>query len=309
MKLHDIVELRESLKTAFPTEQIIAELDSIVENMGLISQRYNEDYQYRLSEVIKTVQSIKESLSKPMDQLDDVHAIIKKDLADATAKFSLPEYEGELRYANPDVIRETRKLYVPTGVDEIIRRSIDMYVDWRYPGLEIGCRDGEFTEFLVSLDPLYITDVLQPFIDSTLSKFPAEYQRRLRPYMIKDHDLSMLPKQQFGFIFSWNFFNYVTITQLERYLEQSFDLLRPGGVFMFSYNNCDMPAAAAYADSYYMSYVPKSQLLPICERLGYELISSTDLEPAVSWIELRKPGELKMIKAHQVLGEIKYVSP
>jgi hypothetical protein len=110
-------------------------------------------------------------------------------------------------------------------------------------------------------------------------------------------------------VFSWNFFNYLTLANIESYLKQTYELLRPGGVIMFSYNNCDMPAPAAYADSYFMSYAPKSLLLPICERLGYELVSSTDLEPAVSWLELRKPGELKLIKAHQVLGEIKYVNP
>ena len=70
-----------------------------------------------------------------------------------------------------------------------------------------------------------------------------------------------------------------------------------------------MPASAAYADSYFMSYVPKSLLIPMCEQLGFEIISSTDLEPAVSWVEIRKPGELQMIKAHQVLGEIKWVNP
>ena len=70
-----------------------------------------------------------------------------------------------------------------------------------------------------------------------------------------------------------------------------------------------MPAPAAYADSYYMSYVPKSKLIPMCKQCGFTVTSSTDLDPAVSWVELAKPGELKMIKAHQVLGEIKWVNP
>ena len=309
MKLHNIIELRESLKDAFPTSTIKRELDSIIENLELIQARYNEDYSYRISEVIKTINEIKSNLQVPLERLADVNDIIRQDLEEVTEKFSAPDYQNELRYANPDRIREIRTLYIPTGIDEIIGRAIDLYVDWRTPGLEIGCRDGEYTSKLVSCDPLYITDIHQDFLDSTLSKFPEEYQRRLRPYLIDDMNLSMLPKNQFGFVFSWNFFNYLSLASIDRYLVQIFELLRPGGTFMFSYNNADMPAPAAYADSYFMSYVPKSQLLPLCTAHGFAIASSTDLDPAVSWLELRKPGELKTIKAHQVLGEIKYVNP
>ena len=309
MKLHDIIELRESLKDALPTDKINKELDSIIENLGLIQARYDEDYSYRIGEVIKTVNEIKSSLQVPLDRLDDVNDIIRQDLEQVTEKFLAPDYQNELRYANPDRMREIRTLYIPTGINEIIEQAIDLYVDWRTPGLEIGCRDGEYTKKLVGCDPLYITDVHQDFLDSTLSKFPEEYQRRLRPYLIDDMNLSMLPKNQFGFVFSWNFFNYLSLDSIDRYLVQIFELLRPGGTFMFSYNNADMPAPAAYADSYFMSYVPKSQLLPLCTTHGFDIASSTDLDPAVSWLELRKPGELKTIKAHQVLGEIKYVNP
>ena len=84
------------------------------------------------------------------------------------------------------------------------------------------------------------------------------------------------------------------------------DWLRPGGVILFTYNNCDMPAGASYAETYFMSYVPKSMLMPMCESLGFEIIYSQDFEPAMCWVELRKPGKLRTVKAHQALGEIKY---
>ena len=309
MKLHDIIELRESLKDAYPLDTINKELDSIIENLSNLQSKYNEDYSYRLGEVLHVIEKARASLSEPLERLTDVQEIIKKDLHDATEKFREPNYQGELFYGRPEKIREIRTLYIPNGIEDIIQNAIDLYVDWRYPGLEIGCRDGEYTKFMVSCDPLYITDVHQEFVDSTMGKHTEEYQRRLRPYVIQDMNLQMLPASQFGFIFSWNFFNYLTLDSINVYLTQCFNLLRSGGVMMFSYNNADMPASAAYADSYFMSYVPKSLLIPMCEQLGFEIISSTDLEPAVSWVEIRKPGELQMIKAHQVLGEIKWVNP
>ena len=308
MKLHDIVELRKTLGE-FSTEGVDRELDMLASNLAIVKDRCNEDYSFRLGEILKSIDGIKQSLGKPISQLGDVGEIIKKDLADATEKFFLPNYQDELRYSSPDNIREIRNLYIPNGVDDFIRKAIDLHVDWRYPALEIGCRDGDYTKFLVGCDPLYIADVHQEFLDSTIGNYTEEYQRRLRPYLITDMDVSMLPHNQFGFVFSWNFFNYLSMDSIHKYLQQIMTLLRPGGVFMFSYNKADMPAGAAYADSYFMSYAPKSMLLPMCERIGFEIKGSADLEPAVSWVELRKPGELKMIKSHQVLGEIKWVNP
>lgn len=309
MKLHDIVELRELLKDAYPLDTINKEFDSIIENLTVLKSKYNEDYSYRLGEVLSAVEQARASLVAPIRHLENVHELLKLDLHDATEKFREPNYQNELFYGRPEKIREIRNLYVPNGVDEIIQNAIDLYVDWRYPGLEIGCRDGEFTKYMVGCDPLYITDVHQEFLDNTMSNYPEEYQRRLRPYLIQDMNLDMLPSNQFGFIFSWNFFNYLTLDSIRKYLTQCFGLLRSGGCMMFSYNNTDMPAPAAYADSYFMSYVPKSMLLPLCEQLGFEVVSSTDLDPAISWVELRKPGTLTMIKAHQTMGEIKWVNP
>ncbi len=309
MKLHDVVELKEVLKTVYATERVKEELDQLIDSIESVKDKYNEDYSWRFTQIVNEITELKSKLDVPRVHVEDMQSMVSADLLDATEKFRLPTYQNELRYGNPDAIREIRKLYIPNGVDEIVRQAIDLYVDWKYPGLEIGCRDGEFTKHLVSLDPLYIVDDFQAFIDSTMSIFPQEYQRRLRPYLLENMDLSRLPKNQIGFAFSWNYFNYITLDNIKHYLSQVFDILRPGGVFMFSYNNADLPAAASYADSYYMSYVPKSSLIPVCKELGYEVITATDIEPAVSWIELRKPGELKSIKAHQVLGEIKFAAP
>lgn len=309
MKLHDIVELKEALKTVYPTEGVVRELDQLVENIELIKDKYGDDYSYRFDQILKSISDIKQSLGGPAGIIDDMEVMVYNDLHDATEKFRLANYQDELRYGNPDRIREIRKLYVPNGVDEIVRQTIDLYVDWRYPGMEIGCRDGEFTKHLVAFDPLYVVDVFPEFIESTKSNFPPEYQNRLRSYLIENMNLNRLPKNQMAFVFSWNFFNYITLQGIEVYLKQVLEILRPGGVFMFTYNNADLPAPAAYADSYYMSYVPKSQLLPICESLGYEIVGTTDIEPAVSWVEIRKPGTLHSIKAHQVMGEIKHVNP
>ena len=83
--------------------------------------------------------------------------------------------------------------------------------------------------------------------------------------------------------------------------------LRPGGTIVFTYNNADLPAAAAYAENYFMTYVPKSVLVPLAESIGFETVFSYNAEPAFSIIELQKPGQLKSIKVGQTAGEICYI--
>jgi hypothetical protein len=67
-----------------------------------------------------------------------------------------------------------------------------------------------------------------------------------------------------------------------------------------------MPAGAGYAETYFMSYVPKSLLVAMCEGLGFTITNTHEFDPAIAWIEIKKPGTLKTVKASQALGEVKY---
>jgi hypothetical protein len=76
---------------------------------------------------------------------------------------------------------------------------------------------------------------------------------------------------------------------------------------IFTYNNADLPAAAAYAENYFMTYVPESILIPLSESIGFEINYVYNSEPAYSIMEIRKPGNLKSIKVGQTVGEIKHI--
>jgi len=113
----------------------------------------------------------------------------------------------------------------------------------------------------------------------------------------------MLPKDQFGFIFAWNVFDYFPLAHVKAFLSQSFELLRPGGVMMFSYNNCEVPQCAGYVQAGFRSWMPRPLLVETCKSYGFEIITTVCKE-AINWIEIRKPGTLETTKAHQVMGEI-----
>ena len=222
-------------------------------------------------------------------------------------------YDSELRFAMMEHdTRATRTTSVPLAAQRLIHERIRVYSDWHYPGMELGCRTGEWTKHLVALDPLYLVDLDQQFVDTAASQFPEQYQNRLRKYVIGlpqagERNFSVLPQGQFGFIFSWEYFNYLSLSTTRFYLEQTFHLLRPGGVMLFSYNDGETPTGAGYAESRYQSYMPRSVLMNLCRELGYEIIQAESFDSGVaSWIELRRPGTLSTTRAHQTLGEIRH---
>lgn len=251
--------------------------------------------------------TIIDSVSNPIDTVGERIALIDRQISDLTKKLFEDNSEFERYYGTVDSVRNNRRIYINSDVEQLISQRIGLHTEWRYPALEIGCRDGEWTKQLVAADPLYIIDRHEEFLESTADKFTPEYQRRLRKYHLVDHKLNILPQKQFGFVFSWGYFNYISMPTMRKYLKQILNLLRPGGVFMFSYNDADTPAGAGMAENFAQSYMPTSLLVPMIKSLGYEIVAETHPAANISWIEIKRPGVLKTVKAHQVMGEIRRI--
>jgi SAM-dependent methyltransferase len=304
MKLQELVSLRNELQKAIDLSVIRDELAKNSTNLVNLTSTSDPEYGTAIEEIAEQHSKIITYLEADTQRVQQLINEINLDIHSLSSKFFEENYQTELRYTNPENIRKVRVMRIPEGVDLLLKNRINIHSTWKYPALEIGCRDGEWTKHLVASDPLYIADIHNDFFDSTCSQFTPEYQARIRKYLIQDYKIYGLPKNQFGFIFSYNFFNYLSFDSIKQYLKQSFDWLRPGGSMIFTYNNADLPAAAALAESYFMTYVPKSMLVPMCESMGYEVVMAQDFEPSTSWIEIRKPGILKTVKAHQVMCKI-----
>jgi SAM-dependent methyltransferase len=105
-------------------------------------------------------------------------------------------------------------------------------------------------------------------------------------------------------------FNYLSADKIEQYLKEVFQLLRPGGHFVFSYNNCDIEGPALAAELQVASFVTARWLVKLCDEIGYELNELHDVETGdaftthISWVEIKKPGNLRTVKAAQALAQI-----
>jgi SAM-dependent methyltransferase len=313
-KLTELVHLREKLTQAYDPKPASNELIHLNEKINsIITEEPDRQHQDLLETFLINFEQIFVKLEENERMFESIVEVLNHEIMAEGTKFFTDNYSLELRVESEAVsnIRKVRVMDLSDSLNAEILNRIQLYSNWKYPALEIGCRDGEWTKHIVASDPLYIVDYYREFLDSTVSQFPDAYQRRIRPYMGRDHDLSMLPQEQMGFVFCWNFLNYRSLDTVKEYLKEVKNVLRPGGTFMFSYNNGDIPECAGYADGFWMSYIPKSMLLPMCESLGFDIIYERDVRgegTSISWVEVRKPGTLETIKAHQVLGEIKSIT-
>jgi hypothetical protein len=304
MTLRQLVEFRERLRVELDTNGIEQAVKDLCNNLTKLDTDLDHEYAVFLQDsithyqnLIKIAQTNQENLQVIWQRLDD-------DIKNVSGQYFLRNYDLEEQVDQNNNVRRTRKIYTPADVESVISQRANLYVDWHYPGLQIGVHETEWTRALVSCDPYYVVDPNKSLLDEYVGTFTPEYQRRIRPYHVKDINLSVLPQNQFGFVLCWNYLNYKGMETIKQWLQETYKVLRPGGIFMVSYNNADLPSGAGFAETNFMSYMPKSMLLPLCEMIGYELVSEYDFDASASWLELRKPGELKTVKAHQALGEI-----
>jgi len=307
MKLHELVFLRNELQKSIDLHGVKLELEKNSCHLTNLLNHCNDNYKFKISQLSESHLVKINVFNDDIAQLKQIINEVNNEIYSLTRRFFEENYQKECFWYNPTKIREVKKLVMADGSLEHLLSRIYINTSWQYPLLEIGCRDGEFTKHLVAGDPLYISDIDQDFLDSSLAQFTQQYQARVRKYLItQDFKINGMPKNQFGFIFSYNFFNYLSLDTIKQFLLQAQEWLKPGGSMLFTYNNADLSASAGLSENYFMTYVPKSMLVPMVESIGFQIVDLQDHLPSTSWIEIKKPGVLKTVKAHQTLGEIKY---
>jgi len=309
MKFSELVELRDRLTTVYNTSAISSGVDVLDTDLCHIKNSVSDlALKDEVSDLTTDLHRIYTTLKLNQDRYTALLDHVNQRISSDAAKFFTDNYKLELKYNAVENIRKIRVMSLRDDTREEILSRIQLHTSWQYPALEIGCRDGEWTKYMVAADPLYIVDHHREFTESAVSNFNEIYQRRIRVYLTEEHDLSTLPQGQMAFVFCWNLLNYASFDTVKEYLKSVKTILRPGGTFLFSYNDGDRPGCAGMAESFFMSYIPKSMLIPLCESLGYRVVQDCAREMTVSWLEIQLPGELKTVKAHQVMGEIKHIN-
>jgi SAM-dependent methyltransferase len=314
MKLSDLVRLRNRIqqlnfqKLRDSLENLDADLSSIN------SLEMQNDCKNYLDNILSLVDTAEQKLDMFIDNKFTIINNIQNQIDEKAKPFMSLGYKiGDFYGSNlTDVATERNNRQLPITDHErtIIQGVAKSYTNWKYPCLEIGPGDGEWTQQLVGGEPLYIIDRHPEFIDSTKSKFNQMFGNRIRTYISgsaankPEFDFSELPKNTFGFIFAWNVINHWPFNETKQSLKQFFEMLRPGGTMMFSYNNCDLPECIELVENGFRTYIPKSLLTHAVIEMGFEITNHHSTSIHVHWIEIKKPGTLNSIKLHPTLGKI-----
>lgn len=192
--------------------------------------------------------------------------------------------------------------------ENTLRARLSTYANWRWPGMIIRPGLEDFIENMVGSDPLYIIDREHDLLQPSLERFPLAYQNRLRSYTTNDWSnqpiLGKIPNNQFGVCLAYNVFNYRPLEIIRRYLEEIYIKLRPGGVLLMTYNDCDLAHAVMLVEQSFASYTPGYLIRDLTQNVGFELIHTwSDGGPSV-WLELHKPGQLLSNRGGQALAKI-----
>lgn len=334
MLLSDLIKFRDELRNELNSVDLVSATNLLCENLKTI---VNSTPNVR-ELVNNTITNNVVEFTKLVDHSHRIVANLKTytdeltNLIDSKADDQFKNSEN----LNPFLNGSEIKYRITLENAHVIKTRIAQYTSWNYPALQFGCRyNGEYlvpikgttlgvrlsqgdpntlldiTKNLVSADPLYIVDFNKEYIDSAVSQFNHRYQNKICRYVINGADFSKLPQGQFGFIVSWNMFNYSNISTLTLFLTKLFDLLRPGGVVFFNYNNCDLLDSMKMAETGRATYLTLRKLKSLVTELGYEVINHYDLVndlhgvlPHVSWIEIKRPGNLTSSKASPTIGQI-----
>lgn len=250
-------------------------------------------------------------------RLDEFVALIEQAKAEAQAEIDLKQQywlEESYRLYSQEMIHDTTDHILnrrPALSEEhyaIIRGRVVGFSNSRQPGMIIRPGLEPFIKDMVAFDPLYLVDQNEELLFPSTFEFPEQYKRRLRPYIVSEHDsmpiLGRLPDGQFGVCLAYNFFNFKPMPVIERYLEEIFVKLKPGGRLMMTFNDCDNEKAVRLAESYYACYTPGKMVKEIAQHIGYEIYFIWNDGSPSTWIELQKPGILTSLRGGQALAKI-----
>jgi SAM-dependent methyltransferase len=242
-------------------------------------------------------------------EISSIRAKLKEDI-EASEKIlfqqSYSSYQDESIY---DAFHILGRRWQPNSNLNLFYARIRKTVDWRYPAMIFRPGYENFIDELVGYDPVYLVDVAHKFIEPAMNKFNIHYQRRLREYIIKENPnvpiLNRLPDNQFGIVVGCHFFNFRPLEVVKQYMSEIYTKLRPGGVFMMTFNDCDRwPAVKLVEDKKDGSYTPGALIFDLAKSMGYIIDYSWHDKGPQTWLELRKPGLLSSIKGGQPLAKI-----
>lgn len=309
MKISELAAYRETLEDLRPRDSLpmlAKELDSV---LYLVA---NKPIQMPVA-----LAGLEQSRDRAMQSIHDFNQQLDAVLADLLQQIQSLEpsylarsyqlYEEGIRYDSVEHVLN-RRFPIDPQVQSYIQSRVQAHSDFHHAGMIIRPGLEDWVTHMVACDPLYLVDTAHELLQPAKERFNPHYQARLRYYAIRECSeetmLAALPDDQFGFVLAYNFFHYKPFEIMRAYLREIYDKLRPGGVLGMTFNDCDRRGAVELAERMSNCYTPGRLVMAACESAGFVIETKYQIDAAVNWVEMRKPGQRGSLRGGQSLAKI-----
>ena len=211
---------------------------------------------------------------------------------------------------HPEFTQQLRNQPVPINseAEQIFTARLLRYADWHHSAMIIHPGKELFIQHLVANDPLYLVDESNELLQPVVNNYEEAYQQRLRCYVIEESFgqelLEKIPNGQFSLCFAYNYLNFRPIEMIKKYLIEVYQKLKPGGVFIMTFNDCERTAGVKLVDQNYACYTPAGLVKGMARYYNFEIEFFWHDNGPSSWLELSKPGTLASLRGGQTLAKI-----
>lgn len=249
-------------------------------------------------------QAVEDFQHKIKHLVDDIDHLIT---AAETSYFSR-SYDLYAEFTNETLSDVLNRQTARSASVDYIRSRVQRLNTWQYPAMILRPGNEVFINDMVACDPLYLVDLKHELLAPALARYNDTYQRRLRTYVIdeqgSDAMLRQLPDQQFGMILAYNYFNFRPFEVIREWLSELLVKLKPGGVLLMTFNDCDNDKAVMLAEQNYCCYTPGHLIRQLALTTGYLIQHEWNDQGPSTWLELQRPGTLTSLRGGQAMAKI-----
>jgi hypothetical protein len=309
MKLSTLINYRNELRKLDlqPMKKNVADHVDKVMYLAEIHPATEVDYTPALT---KQNQQIQESVHEFENLIDT----LKQDVDQLIAQIEHPYFVDSYNLYENDFANETmddvanRHPQLADSTVEHLRARISRYNSWKHPAMILRPGVETYINDMVACDPLYLVDVRHELLTPAVTQYNEVYQHRLRTYVVDergaDDILHRLPDSQFGVILAYNYFNFRPFEVIKKWLSELLIKLKPGGMLLMTFNDCDRDKAVMLVEQNYCCYTPGHLIMQLAQTLGFEIVFKWSDEGPWTWLELQRPGTLVSARGGQALAKI-----
>ena len=251
--------------------------------------RYWKDkhlYEY-IDDTLNNLLSLSQIYRQSIDKINEhTNTLLRKQELIVIAR-DYQDYENNER--SLELIEERANL--DNDLIKILTTEVGALSDWRYAGIELNPSTGIHTSSMLACDPLYLYTSNITNNSSIKSKFNNFFaSKRLLFY----NNLTKVPQNQIGLAVSINCYEFLPIDPIKQEIQKVYNILRPGGRFMFTYNDCEKEASLDFLNGpgAYRTYNTKTLMTSMVQMLGFDIVKQECWREAHSWMVVKKPGDL-----------------